>query len=93
MQWGQLRERHDWLLGYYYAYIETFAVNASYAQDDWHRFGSGTQTDSSDFKGHEFRAAYAISRALNVMARLYFVDAITSGQDASRFRLDLNWRF
>lgn len=90
---GQLKQRHDWLVGYYYAYIETFAVNGSYAQDDWHRFGSGPQTDSSDFKGHEFRAAYAVSKNINLMARLFLVDAITTQQDDYRFRVDLNWKF
>jgi hypothetical protein len=90
---GQLKERHDWLAGYFYAHIETFAVNASYAQDDWIRFGSGPQTDASDFEGHEFRLAYAISKQLNVVARLYLVEAITTVQDGNRFRIDLNWRF
>ena len=92
-QLGQLRNRNDWLVGYYYAHIETFAVNASYAQDDWHRFGGPTQTDSSDFEGHEFRVGYAFSPALNVVGRLFLVEAITTGQDGNRFRLDLNWRF
>ena len=93
LQYGQLKEKHDWLLGYYYAHIETFAVNASYAQDDWHRFGNGPQTTSSDFEGHEFRAAYALSKFINLVARLYLVEAITTQQDGNRFRLDLNWRF
>jgi hypothetical protein len=88
-----LKERNDWLLGYYYAHVETFSVNASYAQDDWFRFGSGPQTDSSDYEGHEIRAGYAISKYINLLARLYFVDAITTEQDGNRFRLDLNWRF
>jgi hypothetical protein len=90
---GQLKKQHDWLVGYYYAHIETFAVNAAYAQDDWVRFGTGPQTHSSDFKGHEIRAAYAVSKNINLMARLYLVDAITTVQDGNRFRLDLNWRF
>ena len=90
---GQLKERHDWLVGYYYAHIETFAVNASYAQDDWVRFGNGAQTDSSDFEGHEIRLGYAASKNINLMARLYVVEAITSEQDGKRFRVDLNWRF
>lgn len=92
-QLGQLKQKHDWLVAYYYAHIETFAVNASYAQDDWVRFGSGLQTDSSDFKGHEVRLAYALSKNINVMARLFLVDAITTHQDAKRFRVDLNWKF
>ncbi len=93
IQLGQLQERHDWLLGYYYAHIETFAVNASYAQDDWIRFGSGAQTDASDFEGHEIRLGYALSKKINLLARLYVVDAITTRQDGNRFRVDLNWRF
>jgi hypothetical protein len=84
---------HDWLLGYYYAHIEILSVNASYAQDDWIRFGSGTQTDASDFEGHEIRLGYALSANINLLARLYLVDAITTRQDGKRFRVDLNWRF
>ncbi len=90
---GQMKNRHDWLVGYYYAHIETFAVNASYAQDDWIRFGNGPQTDASDFKGHEVRLGYVVSKNINVMARVYLVEAITSVQDGNRFRLDLNWKF
>ena len=90
---GQLKQKNDWLVGYYYSHIETFAVNASYAQDDWIRFGSGAQTDASDFKGHEIRLGYALSKQINVLARLYLVEAITTGQDGKRFRVDLNWRF
>ena len=93
VQYGQLKEKHDWLVGYYYAHIEIFAVNASYAQDDWHRFGNGPQTTSSDFEGHEFRAGYAVSKFINLVARLYLVEAITTRQDGNRVRLDLNWRF
>lgn len=92
-QWGQLKQAKDWMAGYYYAHIETLAVNASYAQDDWIRFGNGTQTDASDFRGHEFRLAYAFTKNLNVVARLYLVQAITTVQDGKRFRIDLNWKF
>lgn len=90
---GQLKQRGDWLAAYYYARIEALAVNASYAQDDWVRWGSATQTDSSDLKGHEFRLAYALSKSANLVARLYLVQAVTSAQDGKRFRLDFNYRF
>ncbi len=90
---GQLKKAGDWQAGYYYARIETFAVNAAYTQDDWARFGSATQSDLTDIKGHEIRAAYAITPNLNVMARLFLVDAITSRQDGKRFRCDVNWKF
>jgi hypothetical protein len=92
VQWGQLKQRHDWLIGYSYAHIETFAVNASYAQDDWVRFGTGAQTAGTDIEGHEIRVGYALSDRMNVLARLYLVEAITTGQDGNRFRLDFNWR-
>jgi hypothetical protein len=91
--YGQLKNPKDWQLGYYYAHIETFAVNASYAQDDWARFGSATQSDLIDIEGHEFRATVVLTKALNVQAKLFLVDAITSIQDAKRFRIDLNWKF
>lgn len=91
--YGQLKEKNDWMVGYYWSHIETFSVNASYAQDDWHRFGTPTQTRASDFEGHEFRVAYALSKNINLVARLYLVEAITTGQDGNRFRLDLNWKF
>jgi hypothetical protein len=91
-QFGQLKQANDWTVGYYYAYLETFAVNASYSEDDWARFGSATQSDLTDIKGHEFRASYALSKNINLTARLFLVEAITSVQDGKRFRLDLNWK-
>jgi len=93
IQAGRMKQKHDWLLGYFYSHIETFSVNASYAQDDWIRFGSNGQTDSSDFEGHEIRAGYCLSDNINVLARLFLVKAITTVQDGNRFRIDLNWTF
>jgi hypothetical protein len=90
---GQLKQPRDWQVGYFYAHIETLAVNASYSQDDWARFGSATQADVTDFKGHEFRATYIITQRLNIGARLFLVDAITSVQDGKRGRIDLNWKY
>jgi len=90
---GQTKNPGDFQFGYYYAHIETFAVNASYSQDDWARFGSATQSDLTDFKGHEFRGTYVITKSLNLQARLFLVDAITSVQDGKRCRVDLNWKF
>jgi hypothetical protein len=37
--------------------------------------------------------AYALSKNINVMGRLFLVEAITTEQDGNRFRLDLNWKF
>jgi hypothetical protein len=92
--WGATGRRNDWQVGYYYVRIETLAVNASFAQDDWTRWGSATQTDSSDFKGHELRFTYVpLNNRTTVVARLYVTDAITSGQESRRFRVDLNTSF
>ena len=67
-------------------------MNASYAQDDWARFGSGPQGAVTDFEGHEIRLGYALSNRISLLARLYLVEAITTSQDGNRFRMDLNWR-
>lgn len=90
---GQLKKARDWTLGYYYAHIETFAVNASYSQDDWARFGSGPQSLVTDFEGSEIRGGYAFTPNLNAQFRAFWVDALTSVQDGKRFRIELNWKF
>ncbi len=92
---GQLKNKGDWQVGYSYARIETFAVNASFAQDDWMRWGSsdGTQTTGSDFRGHEFRLAYVPWKNWDILARYYDVESNNNPQDGKRFRLDLNWKF
>ncbi|MBI1367144.1 MAG: hypothetical protein GC162_00670 [Planctomycetes bacterium] len=93
-QLGGLKSRGDWLLGYYWAEIEKWAVPRFMAQDDWSRFGSATQTRSSDFRGHELRAGYMITDNINILARVYFVETITSDvEDGKRFRVDLNIKF
>ena len=92
-RYGGTKEKGDWLLAYYYAEIETFAVNSSYAQDDWVRWGSATETRGSDMQGSEFRFAYALAKNMNLVARLYLVEAITTGEDGSRLRVDFNLKF
>lgn len=92
--YGGGKDKGDWLAGYYYAHIETLAVNNSYAQDDWVRWGSlNGQTRGSNMKGHEFRFAYNLGRRTNLVARLYIVEAIKGPEDGNRFRLDLNRKF
>ncbi len=90
---GKLAEKGDWLVGYYYAEIEKWAVSRFFAQDDWFRFGSATQTRSSDFRGHEIRVAHALAKNLNIVLRAYFVDTISTREDGNRVRLDLNYKF
>jgi len=97
---GKLKERKSWLVGYYYAHIEKYAVVARLAQDDWLRWGSATDTRSSNFEGHELRFAYAFGPSWNVMLRLYQVKGIelesalaTAKEDGKRARLDFNISF
>lgn len=91
--YGSPGKRGDWLLGWWYARIEQFAVNNSYSQDDWMRWGSATQTRASNFKGHELRAGYGLGNGMNLLLRVYLVDAITTIEDGNRARLDFNYRF
>jgi hypothetical protein len=91
--YGGLSKHNDWLVGYYYARIETFAVNNSYSQDDWVRWGSATQTRASDMQGHEVRFGWAFDPKMNLMARLYIAEAITTVEDGKRFRVDFNYKF
>lgn len=91
--YSSLRERHNWVLGYYYSHLETFAVNNSYSEDDWVRWGTPTQTRASNMMGHEFRFGWAFSADMNLLARLYLVDSITTIEDGKRFRIDFNYSF
>lgn len=88
-----MKELGEWQLGYSYARIERLAVNASYAQDDWMRWGSATETRASDFKGHEIRFGIGLGHGMNILARFYTVDSLTSVEKGKRFRLDFNVKF
>ena len=100
IKYGGSSKPRDWLLGYYYANIETLAVNNSYAQDNWLRWGNATQTRGSNFKGHEFLLEYGLAEKLKLVARLYVVEAIKlraadsmEKEDGNRFRIDFNLSF
>lgn len=92
VQWGPTA-KGSWQFGYWFARIETLALNASYAQDDWIRWGSAVQTDSSDYEGHELRGSYGLGDAGRLVVRLFLVEAITSRQDGKRLRIDYNLGF
>lgn len=90
---GEMKKKGDFQVGYYFSRIEKYAVARYLAQDDYTRFGSATQTRSSDFEGHELRVGYAITDRVNVLARAYFVETLSDLEDGNRFRLDLNMKF
>lgn len=93
VRWGDVRERGDWSVAYTFARIEALAVHASYAQDDFVRWGSATQTDSSDFRGHELHLVYALRPHLRLTLRAFTAEALTSPQDGDRVRFDVDVRF
>lgn len=90
---GRFKYRGDWRLGYTFARIEKWSVPRFMAQDDWFRFGTATQTRSSDYRGHEFSAGYVITDRFNILARYFLVDALTTVENGQRFRVDFNVPF
>ena len=82
-----------WRAAYFYAHIEAYAVHSSYAQDDWVRWGSATQTRGSDLKGHELRLVKDLGSGRNLVLRLYLAEAVTTVEDGKRFRIDYNYKF
>lgn len=93
LRWGEVKKRGDWLLGYAHASIEKLAVNASWAQDDWVRWGSATETRSSGYEGHELRYRHGLGNRQNLTVRLFLVEAIGTIEDGKRLRIDYNGKF
>ncbi len=94
---GKLKEKGDWLLAIFYAYKEKFSVVDYYVEDDWVRWGNINRNRNTNYAGFEFRAAYAFSAKINLVARTYSVESIVtnkiSKETGNRFRLDLNVKF
>jgi hypothetical protein len=100
VEWGSKGKEGDWLFGYYYSYLEALTVNSSYIADDWVRWGNSNQVRATNLKGSEFRARYTLLPNMNVIARLFFVDAIdllepgdTTKESGNRLRIDFNISF
>ena len=82
------------LLGAYtYAWVEALAVSSSYAEDDWARWGTNNQTRDTDMRGHELGLVYSFTKNMNLVFRVYLVEAITTHEDGKRARVDYNVRF
>jgi len=99
-RWGSVQKKGDWRFSYYYSYLEALSVNSSYIADDWVRWGNSTQVRATNLKGSEFRARYTIGPNMNIIARLFFVDAIdllepgdTTLETGNRLRIDYNVSF
>jgi hypothetical protein len=98
--WGDTKAARDWQFGYYYAHLEALTVHSSYTQDDWVRWGTSVQARATNLKGSEIRVRYTIRPAMNIIARLFFVDAIdlleagdTTKETGNRLRIDWNVSF
>jgi hypothetical protein len=75
-------------------------VHSSYTQDDWVRWGTSVQARATNLKGSEIRVRYTIRPTMNIIARLFFVDAIdlleigdTTKETGNRLRIDWNVSF
>jgi len=62
--------------------------------------GTATQSRLTNMKGSEFRVLYTLAPRQNILARLFFVDAIdllepgdTALEDGKRFRIEYNIAF
>jgi len=97
---GDKEKKGDWQFGYYYSYLEALSVHSSYIADDWARWGDANQVRATNLKGSELRAVYSFSPTMNIIARLFFVDAIslleagdTTLETGNRLRIDVNIEF
>jgi hypothetical protein len=100
MEWDKLGASGNWLLAYYYSHLEALGRHSSYIQDDWVRWGNANQVRATNMKGSEFRAMYKPRPNMNILARLFFVDAInllepgdTTKETGNRFRIEWNVTF
>jgi len=91
------RKAGSWELDYAYGSIDKLAINASYAQDDWVRWGNARQTASSDFNANQVGLRVWLlknqNHTVDLHARAYSAESKSSVEDGDRFRLDLNYSF
>lgn len=98
---GELKEKGDWAVHVYYAYIERYSIVDYYAQNDWARWDysgqNATGSRLSNFKGVELRLAYALGKNWNLFMRAFLVEQLiplgTHIENGSRIRLDMDIGF
>ena len=84
---GNAKQKGDWELTYYYAYIEPNAVVGAFNESD---LGVG----HSDKKGNVVQLKYKLTDSLKVGLNGFFVENVTGANDyTSRFSSDLEWAF
>lgn len=98
--WGENKQKGDWLFGYYYLYVEALAYSSSYAHDDWVRWGNADQTRATNMKGSELRAVYSLAENMDLTGRVFLVEAVdllnegdATKEDGNRARIDFNIKF
>lgn len=98
---GSSSERGDWYVGYTFAWKEYGSVVSYYGEDDWVRWGNIHRNRNTNYMGHEIRAAVALGPRIDLLWRLYLVEALVPRlenqaialESGNRTRLDLNVRF
>ncbi len=101
LKWGKLRQKNDWHVHLYYAYLERFSIVDYFAQNDWARWDysnfQATGSRLSNFQGVEINIGYAFDQQFNLILRTYFVQQLVPygavRENGDRIRLDLNIKF
>lgn len=98
---GSLKQKGDWAVHLYCAYLQKYAIVDYFAQNDWARWDysskGATGARLSNFRGAELRIGYAFEEKFNLVLRTYLVEQLvpsgTSQESSNRIRLDLNIGF
>lgn len=98
---GAGSRRWDWYVGYTFAWKEWGSVVSYYGEDDWVRWGNIHRNRNTNYAGHEVRAALSLGPRIDLLWRLYIVEAIVRRfennaialESGNRTRLEVNVRF
>ncbi|MEM7160096.1 MAG: putative porin [Myxococcota bacterium] len=98
---GAGSSRGDWYVGYTYARKQELSVVSYYTEDDWVRWGNIHGNRNTGYQGHEIRAAFAVGPHVDLLARLYLVEALLprlqndaiARENGNRVRVEVNVHF
>ena len=100
-KYGKLKEKGDFIIDFYYAYLEKYSIVDYFAQNDWARWDYSSLNAAgarlSNFSGFEIRVGYNIKKNFNLVFRGYQIEQLlaegAAKENGSRVRLDLNIKF
>lgn len=98
VQYGNLKEKNDWVIKLTYANLERYAILDYVAQNDWARwdYSSFNSPDGrlSNFQGFELVLGYAFTDKMNIVSKYYMVEQIipygSALETGQRIRFDVN---